>query len=73
MVDKSLVKSIDGFPGGVIMIGTQIMINVGSRSPEWVNNLTKSDSGTRLLFRILMKLALRSELIQHGPMLGVEK
>jgi len=45
------------FPEGVILMGTVMMINVETRSPEWVNRIVKLPGGKDALLQYLQALA----------------
>jgi hypothetical protein len=47
------IKSCESFPAGVILFGNVVAINVGERSPEWINVL--ASNGT-LLRKLLIRL-----------------
>jgi len=47
------ICGIPEFPRNTALFGSVIMINVGGPSPDWVLQLVKTESGERLLRKIL--------------------
>lgn len=56
------VVAVGGMPAGVVIIEDQVMINVGDRSPDWVNELAATPAGQQLLCRILTGIIKRSKV-----------
>ena len=50
------LMSITSMPSGVGMFGLAVLINCGCQSPQWVNELVKTNAGVRLLRRVLIGL-----------------